>query len=159
MKPSSAAIQIQASALASNAGQGRARSALTGIGQGMSQSLDGLEAELLEIRNRLDVAIKAVRKLRRAPPPQPRAKPFRVKPNTNASAIVEVLERAGSQGALETEIVQALLKGPNPRMASSKDPRRLVHWELYNMSQHADFLTRDKASKRWRITGPVPRGI
>ncbi len=123
----------------------------------MSQSLDGLEATLLDIRERVDLAIKSVRKLRRAPPPEPRAAPFRVKPNTNAAAIVEVLERAGPQGALETEIVQALQAGPNPRMPGSKDPRRLVHWELYNMARLADFLTRDKASKRWRLTGPIPR--
>jgi|GEM_PF-5896698 len=120
-------------------------------------SLDALEADLLEIRERLDLAIKAARKLRRAPPPQARAAPFRVKPNTNASAIVAVLEKAGPQGALETEIVETLQHGPNPRMKGSKDPRRLVHWELYHMARLANFLTRDKTTKRWRITGPIPR--
>ncbi len=84
--------------------------------------------------------------------PSPKVvRPWAVRSGTLAALVVEMLREAGDLGMAESEIVSAL-KG---RHKATKDPRRAVHWTLYNLRRRSSALERSEDG-RWRITGDLP---
>jgi hypothetical protein len=84
---------------------------------------------------------------------EPRLKRWVLRRATISGAIVELLLDAADHGLSEEDIVRALSARGVPTAA--KDPRRAVHWALYNVRRRSGAIERG-VDKRWRIVGKIP---
>jgi|SRR5579875_1738154 len=78
-------------------------------------------------------------------------RPWAVRRGTLAELVVGMLRTAGPEGMTELAIVHAL----SDRHKAVKDPRRSVHWTLYNLRRRSGALDR-RADGRWVLVGEIP---